>query len=232
MTKMHPASSLFILTLIGLLATGGGARPTHAQSACLPFGQSPNVTLRIKPGKIALSNGLSRRKIKSLMVNRPSYSALNSHWQPVGLTLTERQFSMQVKVQVKQIGSNQFCGQLSRVKAQLGYDKLRVFIARKYRPGSCNYRSILDHENRHVTVFRATLRKYAPRVERRLKRVAARLGPIIARSGDHTAKILQTKLQRELKPLFQEMDREMDFQNAKIDSPQNYQKDQARCPLW
>ena len=114
----------------------------------------------------------------------------------------------------------------------MGYDKLKVYIARKYRPGSCNYRSILDHENRHVSVFRDTLVKYAPRVERRLKRVATRLGPIIARSVDQTAKILQKKLQRELKPLFREMDREMDFRNAKLDTPQNYQKEQARCSQW
>ena len=29
-----------------------------------------------------------------------------------------------------------------------------------------------------------------------------------------------------------EMDREMDFRNAKLDTPQNYQKEQARCSQW
>ena len=114
----------------------------------------------------------------------------------------------------------------------MGYDKLKVYIARKYRPGSCNYRSILDHENRHVSVFRNTLVKYAPRVERRLKRFAASLGPVVATSADQAAKILQQKLQRELKPLIREMDREMDFRNAKLDSPQNYRREQARCSQW
>ena len=91
---------------------------------------------------------------------------------------------------------------------------------------------VLDHENRHVSVFRDTLVKYAPRVERRLKRVATRLGPIIAGSVDQTAKILQKKLQRQLEPLFREMDRETDFRNAKLDTPQNYQKEQRRCSQW
>ena len=139
---------------------------------------------------------------------------------------------MRVKVRAKRIGSNRFCGQLSGVDARLGYDKLKVYIARKYRPGSCNYRSILDHENRHVAVFRSTLFKYAPRIERRLKRLAANLGPVLAGSADKAAKILQKKMQRELKPLFREMNREMDFRNAKLDTPQNYQKEQARCSQW
>ena len=231
MRKLRPASSLFILTLIGLWSAGV-TPPTHAQSTCPTFGQSPNVTLRIEPGKIALNNGYSRSQIKTLSGRGPSSAKLGSRWQPIGLTLTEQQFSMRVKVRAKRIGRNRFCGQLSGVDARLGYDKLKVYIARKYRPGSCNYRSILDHENRHVSVFRDTLVKYAPRVERRLKRVATRLGPIIARSVDQTAKILQKKLQRELKPLFREMDREMDFRNAKLDTPQNYQKEQARCSQW
>ena len=231
MRKLRPASSLFILTMIGLWSTGV-TPPTHAQSACPTFGQSPNVTLRIEPGKIALNNEYSRSRIKTLSGRGPSYAKLGSRWQPIGLTLAEQQFSMRVKVLARRIGSNRFCGQLSGVDAWLGYDKLKIYIARKYRPGSCNYRSILDHENRHVSVFRDTLAKYAPRVERRLKRVATKLGPIIAGSVDQTAKILQKKLQRELKPLFRQMDREMDFRNAKLDTPRNYQKEQERCSQW
>ena len=231
MRKPRPASSLFIFTLIGLWSTGV-TPPTHAQSACMNFGQSPDVTLRIEPGKITLNNRYSRSQIKTLSGRGPSSVKLGSRWQPIGLTLTEQQFSMRVKVDAKRIGSDRFCGQLSRVDARLGYDKLKVYIARKYRPGSCNYRSILDHENRHVSVFRNTLVKYAPRVERRLRRFAASLGPVVATSADQAAKILQQKLQRELKPLIREMDREMDFRNAKLDSPQNYRKEQARCPQW
>ena len=231
MRKPRPASSLFIFTLIGLWSTGV-TPPTHAQSACMNFGQSPDVTLRIEPGKITLNNRYSRSQIKTLSGRGPSSVKLGSRWQPIGLTLTEQQFSMRVKVDAKRIGSDRFCGQLSGVDARLGYDKLKVYIARKYRPGSCNYRSILDHENRHVSVFRNTLVKYAPRVERRLRRFAASLGPVVATSADQAAKILQQKLQRELKPLIREMDREMDFRNAKLDSPQNYRREQARCSQW
>ena len=230
--RASTALSLFILTLIGKWSVGGIATPTHAQSVCHNSNIPPNVSFRIEPGKIAVNNGYSRSQISHLPGRRPASSAFGALWQHVGLTLTERQFSMRVTVRAKQIGNNRFCGQLSGVKAQLGYDKLRVYIARKYRPGSCQYRSILDHENRHVAVFRDTLIKYAPRIERRLKRVANSLGPIIAGSADQAAKVLQTKLQRELKPLFREMDREIDFQNAKLDSPQNYQKEQARCSEW
>ena len=232
MTKTHPAFRLLILTLIGLLAVELVISPTQAQSECAHLGSSPNVTLLIKPGKIVLSNELSRSQITTLSGRRQLSSGIQSHWQPIGLTLTEHQFSMQIKVRAKQIAGNRFCGQLSGVDAQLGYDKLEVYIARKYRPGSCHYRSILDHENRHVAVFRDALVKYAPRIKHRLKRFAASLSPVVATSANQAAKILRQKLQRELKPLIREMGREMDFRNAKLDSPQNYRREQARCSQW
>ena len=232
MKKLRPASNLFTFTLIGLWTAGAITPSTLAQQTCKDFGPPPNVNLRIEPGKIHLSNGYSRSQIKNLPGRREPSSGLGANWQPVGLTLTERQFSIRVKVRARRIGSNQYCGQLSKINARLGYGKLKIFIARKYRPGSCHYQSILEHENRHVAVFRKTLIKYAPRVERRLERAANTLGTVIASSADRTASILQKKLQRELKPLFREMDREMDFRNSKLDSPQNYQKEQARCSQW
>ena len=232
MTGLRNALSLFIFTLSGLWSIGGMTSPPQTQPLCQSSNVSPNVTLRIEPGKIVISNRYSRNQISRLPDRQSSPLGLESHWQHVGLALAERQFSMQVKVHAKRIGGNRYCGQLSRVDARLGYDKLKVYIARKYRPGSCHYRSILNHENRHISVFTTTLVKFAPRIDRRLKRVATNLGPVVARSADQTAKVLQQKLQRELKPLFHEMDREIHFRNAKLDTPQNYKKEQAACTNW
>ena len=131
MTKTHLAFRILTLTLIGLWADGLVISPTQAQSECPHFGASPNVTLRIKPWKIILTNELSLSQITTLSGRRPLSSGVQSHWQPIGLTLTEHQFSMQIKVRAKQIAGNRFWGQLSGVEAQLGYNNLQVYIALK-----------------------------------------------------------------------------------------------------
>ena len=211
---------------------GGISGAGHAKSLCRSDQGSPEVVLTIDPGKVALNNGHSRGQLAALRGRNAPPSPLGARWKPVGLTLTERQFTMRVQVRARRAAKGHFCGYLTKVTARIGYDKLNVYVARKYRPGSCQYRSILDHENRHVAVFRNTLVKYAPRVERRIRRLASRMPPAAARSADATAKILQNKLQRGLKPLFREMDREMDFRNSKLDTPQNYRQEQARCSGW
>jgi len=139
---------------------------------------------------------------------------------------------MRVHVKATRTARGKFCGQLTKVTARIGYEELTVYVARKYRPGSCNYRSILDHENQHVAVFRDTMTKYAARVEHRLNRTAGRMKPVLASTANQAAKLLQNKLQRELKPLFREMDREMDHRNGKLDTAKNYRQEQARCSNW
>lgn len=221
---------LFAVALAGFF--GAPASPGEAKVLCRNPPGSPEVVLTIDPGKVVLNNGHSRRQLAALRDRNAPASTFDRRWSPVGLTLTERQFTMRVQVRARRAAKGRFCGDLTKVAARIGYDKLNVYVARKYRPGSCHYRSVLDHENKHVAVFRNTLVKYAPRIERRIRRLASRMAPVAARSADQTAKIFQDKLQRNLKPLFREMDREIDFRNGKLDTPQNYRQEQARCSGW
>ena len=47
------------------------------------------------------------------------------------------------------------------ITAKLGYSSIVVFIANEYKPGSCEYNAIIEHENEHVkaniNVFNARL---------------------------------------------------------------------------
>ena len=137
MTKQRLAFSIFIFTFISLFSAGGSTPPAYAQLACRSFGPSPNVTFHIELGKLVVSNGHSRTYIKNLTGRRLAASGLGPRWRPVGLTTTERQFSIRVKVRAQRIEGKRFCGQLSKVDARLGYDKLKVYIAREYRAGTC-----------------------------------------------------------------------------------------------
>lgn len=229
---LHPrtTASLLFLTFLGALSVPGGT--SEARTQCRAATASPEVIVTVHPGDVVLNNGHSRSQLKNLRSRSNQTSTLGSRWHPVGLTLTERKFSMRVQVRAQRASNGRFCGYLTKVTARIGYDKLKVYVARKYRPGSCHYRSILDHENLHVAIFRDTLVRYAPRLERRLKRLASTMRPVTARTADATANMLQSKLQRDLKPLFREMDRELDFRNGKLDTPQNYRREQARCTGW
>jgi hypothetical protein len=231
MTVRRTSSCFAGSWLAGLILSLGVAYPVAAQNACPPPSNAPSVSLRVKPGTVVVNNGHSRQGLQS---QRASQAAprLAKGWAPVGLTATETEFSMNLRVNAIPDGRGRYCGYLDTVNATVGYDRLTVYIARRYRPGSCQYNSIMEHEILHVLVFRRALERYAPRLERRLETLAARQRPILAASPKQVAALYKERLFRDIQPLIKEMHRQQDSSNAKLDTPENYKREQTRCAEW
>ena len=231
MTVRRISFSIAGSCLSGLIMSLGIALPAAAQNTCPPPSSTPSVSLRVKPGTVVVNNGHSRQGLQS---QRASQAAprLAKGWAPVGLTATETEFSMNLRVNAIPDGRGRYCGYLDTVNATVGYDRLTVYIARRYRPGSCQYNSIMEHEKLHVLVFRRALERYAPRLERRLETLAARQRPILAASPKQVAALYKERLFRDIQPLIKEMHRQQDSSNAKLDTPANYKREQTRCAEW
>lgn len=159
-------------------------------------------------------------------------NAFGAAWTPVGLTLTELKYQLRLKIEAIPIKNGTYCARLTDVDAELGYDKLKVYIARKFKPGTCAYRSINAHEMTHVAVFRHALDQFYPRLQHRLQRAAQELGPVTSASPDRAASYLRKRLSATVKPLFLEMNRDLDRNNAKLDTPERYRQEQALCSDW
>ena len=217
------------------LAVAAGAwlaGPGQARAAACPAsGVMPSVSLTALPGDIVYDNGKSRAELQR-MQGRQGAAGLNRGWHAIGLTRTELQFQMKIRVSTLPRGDRAHCASLAAVDASLGYDRITIYIDRRYANGSCQYQSVLDHENLHLAVFRDTLALYAPEVERRLNDAAGRLQPVSARTPEQAAAKLQKALQREMEPLFNDMNRHMDAENGRLDSADSYRREQARCSTW
>ncbi len=207
-----------------------------AAAPCVATGEAVPVQVEIRPGTVVYDNGHSRAQIGRLSQSRGQGSATSAGvlhgWEPVGLTTADTQFRLRAEVIARSIDRRRYCVHLESVDAVLGYDDLRVYVARRYRPGSCAHANVLDHENRHVSIFRTTLEQYAPRLRRLLVDSAARLGPVISLSPNDGARHLQSALQDTAMPLFEDMTRALSAAHAKLDTPENYAREQARCNDW
>lgn len=229
--RRSPASAA---PLVSLLAAGIAAlaAPAVASGASCPIvDAAPTVTLSTPVGNVYYDNGHSSHDIARLEGARGSADRRRG-WQPIGLTRTELQFRMRISVNTQRRDDNVHCAVVSVVDASLGYDRITIYVDRRYHPGSCQYDSVLAHENMHLSVFRNTLAIYAPRVERRLTEAAQRLKPVTARTAERAAAKLQRALQREMEPLFNEMNRRLDAENNRLDNKDNYLREQSRCATW
>ncbi len=219
------------IAAIGIMLPIWAPPAALARTVCPPPKQAPDVSVRIKPGGVVVNNHRSHKSLRRLHKGQSTTkSALG--WNPVGLTSTELGFQMKVRVTAVPSQRNRYCGYLDSVDATVGYEKLIVYVARKYRPGSCHYGSIMEHEQLHVMVFRRILERYAPRLERRITSAASRLRPVVTSNAKQAATRLKNKLKQEVQPLFREMNQQLNRENAKLDTPQNYKREQARCENW
>lgn len=220
------ARPLLAASLVVGVAAAARAEP------CDPIpGPTPAFSFNVNLGQVSINPNLSRDQLQSLQARRGG-TGIRAGWQPIGLTLADVQMHTQVRVQAVPVGRGLYCARLTAVEATMGVDRIEVYVASRYRPGSCQYESVLEHEMRHVAIFRDAVQRFAPAVRRRLEETARAMPAISAPSAEESAQRLQAQLQRQVQPIFKEMNRVIDRANRLLDSPENYAREQTRCPSW
>jgi len=221
----------FALPLLAAMAAWLAAPAQAVAARCPAAGASPRVSLQINSGRIVYDTRKDRRQISRLHGSRGGASRKRG-WRPIGLTLTELKFRMKISINTLPRQGYGHCATAGAVEAELGYGDITVYVDKRYRKGSCQYRSVIEHENEHVAIFRNTLDRYAPRLEDRLTQAAEKLKPVAANTPDQAAERLKKALQRQMEPLFKEMNRTLDSKNNSIDTAASYEREQARCSKW
>lgn len=105
-----------------------------------------------------------------------------------------------------------------RIAVELVVPRMSVYVAREFAPSSCSYRKILEHEMRHVALYREQFPHVAARVRAGL---AGRFGdrPLYARHGAGLA-ALQAEVDQWLRPFIRSEIARMEVAQAAIDTPE------------
>jgi len=188
-----------------------------------------SVKLVPRYGKVSYNNGHSALQLGTKF-GQHGKIARRLGWVTRGLTKTSLERRLNIKIKYVNQANRRICAALTDATVEIGYDQFRVYIARQHKPGACEYRTTLDHENTHVRIYQTTLRKYIPRLERKLRQSADRLQPIEASSAERAQRHFISKIERDLQLIMNEMSREMDIANGRIDTVKNYKREQALCP--
>lgn len=225
------ALGVFGVIVAGITATSP-TRPAHANQCLFNEPNNIAITLTRNEGPVQLITNRSQTELKRLQNRNGTSQAFGTGWTPVGLTLTELKYQMRVSIEARKIGPKSYCARLTKVEAKIGYDKFNVFIAKKFRPGTCAYDSIREHELTHVSVFTSGLDEFYPRMRHRLERATGAITTIKVSDPKLAAKRLQQRLRHTIDPLFKEMNRTLNRRNGLLDTPARYRLEQSRCSDW
>ncbi len=154
----------------------------------------------------------------------------------LGLTVSNLSISGSAKANMETLGK-QICVSLGILNFKMGYEKgaLKVYIDKKYRPGSCEYEVIREHEKYHVDVAQQAMLFFKPDIEKKIHQIVGKMHPKIVRSEKEIDPIIQEQLNQimtELAPLIQHINQKIAEKNAAIDTPESYAKATALCKNW
>lgn len=215
---------------LAILAMAITAPPAAAAECRLPEVVA-TVDLKQTRGDIRFSNGFSGKQLAAKRRRAGAAATQGTEWHPVGLMSRDLEWEFRVQVQGER-RTKGFCVGLKHAEMTIGYDRIKVYIDRRYRPGTCQYQVILEHENEHVRNFQDTLANYIPAIRQRLIDVARSSLPQVAGSMQSGARYFVGHLRNSLTPLIRQMQADMDAADRRLDTVQNYRATQARCDGW
>ncbi|GHE79110.1 hypothetical protein GCM10019059_42130 [Camelimonas fluminis] len=108
---------------------------------------------------------------------------------------------------------------------------IEVTISSRYFLGSCEYESIRSHEFRHVDIMRKSVTAYRDEMAAVVASSVATLSEYTFTLPDAQRRILD-HIQMSTRSVFDKMMRMSVEQNAALDTPENYRREQAVCSNW
>ena len=148
------------------------------------------------------------------------------------MTLSDFKFQIGTSVNLLPADGGGLCVYPNSFDITIGYAGFKVYIDRRYGKGSCEYRAVLNHENEHVSLYRSTMARSMPDLQRAVYSAARRLTPVVVETPDQGAQYMHKKMHVMLKSHITRLSRNADVANARIDTLTSYNRVHARCRNW
>lgn len=178
------------------------------------------------------SRALSTSQIETLSQSDP----LSEHYHVYGLT--QAGFSTGTLYEVnwsKKWFKNEYRMWVDNLRVEFTYDTLNVFVTSAYSEGSCEYQATLDHENQHVAIHRQLYLQYQKKFEDAVGQAAdipLESHPVTVSSLEEGKKEIGEKISAVLDPVFDKFKDELQQEQGKLDTPENYSMLKQQCQHW
>lgn len=152
----------------------------------------------------------------------------------LGLTVSHMNIKGEATPNVE-VEGDKMCVSLKTLNLKMENDILTVYIDKKYKPNSCEYKVIKAHENYHVAVAQQAMIFFKPDVEAEVQKALKKVKPRIITDPAERDKVLKeqfTQVMNDLKPLIDHINKTTAKKNYQIDTPESYAKTKALCKNW
>ncbi len=208
--------------------------PQNAEAAqgsvCPPYKKAITLNFKTLTPPPVYNNRLSIQGIQNLF-REHTEAVLGPHESALGITYAESTYSAQTQSMAMQVRGG-YCVYLTNIDAEFGWKRMQVYIASEFAPGTCEYNSVLDHENQHVAVNNGALREFAPRFRAEIERALSVQQPVFAGNADAAMETAFKNVSRGMDNTLAQFQDTMAARNAPLDSASNYAATAELCANW
>ena len=231
MRRAHsPATSAKLRLVIVAIATLC-LPPSHAAAQAIDGCAAPvevqfRVDVRLDVADVTLDRSKSRAELTEFSFHGP---------QALVLGLMQADLDLQTSATYKQTQAAEgICFWVELVEVVLRYKSMDVFVASEYSENSCAYHAIFRHEQNHVAVARNYLDRFAPRFRAALTSllIPKPQSPKLVATEEESKSEVERLLQKLLRPVVEDLRRELVGAQADLDTPRSYELVRRQCKNW
>jgi hypothetical protein len=218
----------FLAVLLGMLCV----LPAHAaqRGRCAPYTSAITLDFKTLMPPPRYNTRLNVQGIRNLF-RQHTDEVVGPHQRALGITYAQTLFSLQGATTVKPVRGG-YCIYVDRIEAEFGWKRMDVYVANDFKPDTCEYRAILDHENQHVGINNAALKEFAPRVRMALEKILTDQQPIFSHDGQAGTDAALEAVQDRMGGYLDQFQHMTAQRNAPLDSHNNYGETAKLCSNW
>ncbi len=222
----------YILIFISCAFFLNPASANEYKEKCMQYRAVPNVKIALEFDELKYNHTKTPRTLARLQREKFSGKLLNGY-QVMGLTTYDFGTELNFKLEEKIINNGLTCYYPTEITLVLSMRYPTIYISKTVSKNSCQYDQLLRHEHMHLQLAAAAFEAYAPVLKERFLE-AVKKYPVAGRpkkdvSMDVVRDDLTKKYMSVLTPLVQTLQNEIDTEQAKLDTPENYKKEQTLC---
>ncbi len=219
-------SALLLLGAVGVAAFSALGIPTSAAAANCEAA-TPEVSINMPLQDPVVDSSLAQPALQQLS---DQFIPGRHGGHTLGLYRSRLMTSYTTKMRSAAL-SDSVCVSIVSVQIVFTMPERRIYVAGEWKPGTCGYTAILEHERKHQSADDQVIREHLQRFRRAVESAVAKAGALVvpaaqrATAQDRLEKVVQAAVESEL----QELGAEQKRMQEEVDAGLEYARVRASC---
>jgi len=225
-----PCVKLIGAAVLGIVIFSQTDAVAATDQECRATKKIPQIVLSQDRARTQLILDKSSNQITAFAKKVHAYKPIRGN-KLLGLAYTQMRTGVGVEVTGYK-GARRICVSLGKVVFNFKTITSNIFVARRFKPGTCAYRAVLAHEQKHMKITQKIQAAYTRKIIKKLTMRANLIQPFYASNLERASKSLINQLTSAIQPLVKGFEAARAQENAKIDTPKSYRKTRSECARW